>query len=322
MLSSARNYKSSEIELKKSFTFSFSLASLFLLIPAFYFPVLKISKLSKTIDSSIPEIILNLFNSSAPIAITLLFVLVIAPVLMTASLLVFIFFEKSTKPNSKVYKLYFFVRKWMMLDVFVIAVFASMIKLAELVSSQILIGAGFSFVLWLLLTCADDALWFTEEHRLEQNSDARTFTYSLAALFLLVPANLLPIMVMAQPGGTEVTNLWASIMHLFEGPAWPIGVIVFLASFIGPWFKIFSLFFLSLTNKINKNRKFKRTLYGFLELIGRWSIIDIFIAAILVAMVQMNNLASVGLKSGSLFFTGMIILTLLASHSFNLREDT
>lgn len=311
---------SEEIDIRKVLVFSLSISGIFLIFPLFYFPIIKITKLARFEQANVIEIIIRLFECTPVVAVITIFSVLASPLLMILCSIIFTLFEESTSERSVYYKIYFFSKQWMMLDIFTIAVFASMIKLGEMVDVTIGLGTLFCFIFWLLVFFADKFLWFEEKKEIKNKSNFRAFCYSLAGLFLLIPANILPIMTTVKPGIVDKTNLWESIMHLFEGPAWPIGILVFLASFCGPWFKIFSLFYLSLTARSKKNMNFKRNLYHFFETAGRWSMIDIFIAVILVSIVKLNALANVSLESGSLIYTAMVILTLLSSSNIDLKE--
>lgn len=305
---------------EKKNVLSFALASLCLLIPTFYYPLISINKLGLKEEANLIETILRLSESHIIIGFIVAFTVVIAPLLLIFSAIFFVFQKKPLEPCHPIYKIYFFCKKWSMLDVMAIAVLASVIKLAELVESTIMIGTLFCFISSMLLKLMHKNLWFKEEHCNYNNS--KTFAFCIAAIFLLIPSNLLPIMTMIKPGGISTTNLWGSIMHLFEGATWPIGIFVFLASFCGPWFKVASLIFLASNNESPKHQGLKKSLYTFIEMIGRWSMIDIFIASILVAIVKLNNLASVSLEEGSLIFTLMVIMTLLASNNFTFKENS
>lgn len=298
---------------------AFAIASLFLLVPTLYYPLLAINKLGLAEEASLIDTIVRLFDGSFIIALILFFMVVLAPLIMIFCALVLVIKDKADEPQCPFYRSYFFAKRWMMLDVLTVAVFASMIKLSELVSAEILVGTAFCFITWVSLSIMDANMWFEEIEIYTPSTNLKTIVLSLSALSLLIPSNLLAIMTMIKPGGVSTTNLWESIMHLFEGETWPIGIVVFLASFCGPWFKIISLLYLAITNKSNKPSPFKTGLYHFLEAVGRWSMIDIFIAAILVAIVKLNKLASVSLEDGSLVFTAMVMLTLFASNSFTFK---
>lgn len=310
-----------EINPKKIYVFSLSLASFFLAFPLFYFPIIKITKLARFEQANIIEIITRLFESTPMVALITVFSVLVAPLLMALCAITFTFFDENINENNFYYRIYFFCKQWMMLDIFTVAVFASMIKLGELVDVQIGLGTLFCFLVWVLIFSADKCLWFKEEKEKKSKSNIKAISYSLAALFLLIPANLLPIMTTTKLGVVEKTNLLDSILQLFEGEAWPIGIIVFLASFCGPWLKIFSIFYLTLTKTHKKNRNFKRNLYHYFEAAGRWSMIDIFIAVILVTIVKLNALANVSLEVGSLIFPAMVIFILLSSANVELKES-
>lgn len=153
------------------------------------------------------------------------------------------------------------------------------------------------------------------------HSWGKTFALVLAATFMFIPANILPIMNVTYLGTGTPDTIIAGVMKLLEAGMWPLALIVFVASFVVPIMKIVVLFGLLITVKMKSHwRPVGRTrLFQITEFVGRWSMVDIFVLAILVALVQFGNLASVDAGLGALSFATVVILTMLAAHTFDQR---
>ena len=146
---------------------------------------------------------------------------------------------------------------------------------------------------------------------------APTMAFALTALIFYVPANIFPFMTIEMYGNRNTTTVWSGILDLAEGGSWPLAIIVFLASMLIPFFKLIILFYLGLTSKNQKNKKFKLTLYKTVEAVGRWSMLDIFLLAILVAIMKLGSLANVKPEPGALLFALVVIFTMLSSAFYN-----
>ena len=118
-------------------------------------------------------------------------------------------------------------------------------------------------------------------------------------------------------GKSNSSNIWNGVVQLSEGGSFAIAGIVFLASIVIPFLKLIILFYLSLTTKSNKNQKMKTRLYFMVEAIGRWSMLDIFLLAVMVAVLKLDHWANVTPEIGSVLFAGVVIFTMLASAFFN-----
>jgi paraquat-inducible protein A len=151
------------------------------------------------------------------------------------------------------------------------------------------------------------------------NSLGRTAALALAALILYVPANIYPILRMDYYGAYSESTVWDGCVKLFQQGQWLVAVIVFLASIIIPLFKLLGLFYLTVTTKLGSgNRRRERTwVYKFIEVIGPWAMLDVFLLAVLVALVRLEQLASVFPGPGLLPFAAVVVLTILASASFD-----
>jgi len=143
--------------------------------------------------------------------------------------------------------------------------------------------------------------------------------FSLAALILYVPANVFPILRLNMYGVASENTVWGGVVRLFEDGDWPVATIVFLASILIPLVKLVCLFVLIVTTKLRLLRgKRQRTwVYRAIEAAGRWAMLDVFVVAVLVALVKLQGLATVIAGNGLIAFCGVVVFTILASASFD-----
>jgi paraquat-inducible protein A len=147
----------------------------------------------------------------------------------------------------------------------------------------------------------------------------RTAAFALAALILYIPANTFPILQMDFYGATSQNTVWEGCVRLFQDGQWAVAVIVFLASILIPLLKLLGLFLLVTSTAIRMSRgKALRTwMYRFIDIIGRWAMLDVFVLAVLVSLVKLQRLATVIPGKGLIAFTAVVVLTILASASFD-----
>ncbi len=158
-------------------------------------------------------------------------------------------------------------------------------------------------------------------HVRKTDSLNRSWALIISASLLLIPANLYPVMTVMQLGDGEPNTIISGVIHLVEADMWPLALLVFFASFVVPLVKLGALSFLLLTVRRNSRwRPADRTrLYRSTELIGAWSMVDVFLVAILTALVNLDPLATVEPGIGVSFFAAVVVLTLFAAHSFDTR---
>jgi paraquat-inducible protein A len=144
-----------------------------------------------------------------------------------------------------------------------------------------------------------------------------TLAFSLTALIFYIPANIFPFMTFELYGRTNSSTIWGGILSLMESGSWTVAAIVFLASIVIPILKLIILFYLAATASKHENPKFKTRLYYAVEVIGRWSMLDIFLLAVMVAMVKLGRFGTVHPEIGSLLFAMVVIFTMLASANFD-----
>jgi paraquat-inducible protein A len=161
-----------------------------------------------------------------------------------------------------------------------------------------------------------------ELHARKPKSLQRATAFLLAAMVLYVPANLLPIMAtFSVVAGRESHTILGGILELWHTGSWDLAAIVFVASIAVPILKIVALALLIVTARRRSSwRQAERaSLYRLLETVGHWSMLDVFVVVLLVGMVRFGAFASVEPAAGLLAFGGVVVLTMLASASFDPR---
>lgn len=155
----------------------------------------------------------------------------------------------------------------------------------------------------------------------KKNSLKRTWALLITAAVLYVPANVYPILTLASFGESTTSTIVGGVIELAEAGQWTIAAIVFIASVLVPVFKILALLFLVITVQFNINwqpRK-RAVLFRFTEFIGRWSMIDIFMISILIALVKLQAIATIEAGAGAIAFAAVVIITMFAAMTFDPR---
>ena len=162
----------------------------------------------------------------------------------------------------------------------------------------------------------DEKLEFRKPASLE-----RTLAYLIAAAVCYIPANVLPVMKTITSGGSESDTILQGVVLLWSPTGWPLSLIVLFASIMIPSAKILALLYLVVTVKRGsiRNNGQRVRLYRMVEIIGRWSMVDVFVDTFTVALIQLQPLMSVEPGPGLVFFAAVVVLTMLAVESFDPR---
>ncbi len=147
----------------------------------------------------------------------------------------------------------------------------------------------------------------------------RAWALVVSAAVLYAPANLFPVMTMTITGEHDALTVWGGVVELYEVGLWPAAAVVFLASMCVPLFKLASLAWLLWMDGSPRYRVGRTKLFRLLETIGTWSMVDIFLLSVLVAVGQLGVLASVRTEPGALFFAAVMVCTLFAALSYDVR---
>ena len=158
-------------------------------------------------------------------------------------------------------------------------------------------------------------------HARRPNSLTRTWALLITAAILYIPANLLPIMTVNSLGQGDPSTIMSGVIQLVQHGMFPIAAVVFIASILVPTFKLvgIGLLLFSVQRHQPLSAQQRIVMYRFIEFIGRWSMLDIFVIAILVALVNFGRLASVEANLGAAAFASVVILTMLAAVTFDPR---
>ena len=158
-------------------------------------------------------------------------------------------------------------------------------------------------------------------HSRKDRSLEKTIAYGIAGILSFIPANLLPIMVVTQLGTEENSTILGGVATFWAMHAYPVAIIIFIASVMIPGLKFVAIGTLvaAASGKIKINPRRANTIYWLTELVGRWSMVDVFVVAILVGLIQMGNLMTIDPGGAALAFGLMVILTMLSAHAFDPR---
>ena len=158
-------------------------------------------------------------------------------------------------------------------------------------------------------------------HRRKPNSLARTWALVVAAAILYIPANLLPVMTVVYFGRGEPDTILSGVKELIQAGMWPVALLVFFASITVPVLKLIGLTFLLITVQRRSRWRLRDRglIYRIIEQVGRWSMVDIFMISILVALVNLGSIATIEPGAGAICFAAVVIITMFASMSFDPR---
>ena len=150
----------------------------------------------------------------------------------------------------------------------------------------------------------------------------KTSAYLAAAAILYAPANLLPVMHTNSVLGEEDNTILSGVAELIHTGSWPLALLVFFASVVVPLLKLFGISVLvwMSARRAPDHQLARVRLYRVVEFVGRWSMLDVYVITLLVALVRMGKLASVSAGPGALAFAAVVVLTLLAARSFDPRS--
>jgi paraquat-inducible protein A len=138
---------------------------------------------------------------------------------------------------------------------------------------------------------------------------------------MYIPANLLPMTITSALGSAQADTIISGVIYFIHSGSWEIAVVIFIASIFVPMAKLVILVFLLLSVQLRwRWRPRDRTvLYRLTELVGRWSMVDVYVVTILVALVKLGAVASIEAGPAAVFFATVVVLTMLAAESFDPR---
>ncbi len=148
-----------------------------------------------------------------------------------------------------------------------------------------------------------------------------TLALLFTSLMIYIPANMLPIMVTETLGTPYPSNIMAGVILLWSDGSYPVALVIFIASIMVPSLKMLAIGWLCWNANGRGHRDSERMhlIYEIVEFVGRWSMIDVFVIAVLSALVRMGQLMNVYPATGALLFALVVILTMIAAMTFDPR---
>ncbi len=156
-------------------------------------------------------------------------------------------------------------------------------------------------------------------HKCRPDSRARTAAFALAALCFYVPANLYPVLRMEYLARYSENTVWSGVVSLYRSGMFFVAAVVFCASIAVPLLKLVGLLFLV----IRWGPRWQRTraqIHRWISWLGPWAMLDVFLLAVLVSLVKLKQMATILPAPGIVAFAAMVVLTLLASSSYDTRQ--
>ena len=357
-------------------TLALTLAGIVLFVVANSFPFLSFQLQDQVTETTLFTGVKDLYDQGMwELSLVVFFTSILAPGIQLALLLIVLVPLKMGRLPRGFPKLFRYVATltpWGMMDVFMLGILVSVVKLADM--ATIIPGTSlFAFgVLIFVLAAAQAALdpdivWsrvpvpervsrpprpdepvlschvcelVTPEteaecahghlgcprcgevlHRRKPDSIQRTWALVIAAVVCYFPANLLPIMTVTSLGQTQSDTIMSGVIFLLTHGMWPLALVVFVASVLVPLTKLVILIYLLISVKMRSvwRPRDRTRLYRITEAVGRWSMVDIYVVTILVALVKLGNLATIEAEAGAVFFAAVVIITMFAAMSFDSR---
>lgn len=156
-------------------------------------------------------------------------------------------------------------------------------------------------------------------HLRRRESLQRTWALTLTALILYFPANMLPILRVDSFAGTQQNTIIGGVVQFWRDADYPVAIIIFVASVVIPVLKLIAIVTLCLATRSGRWPVAMTRLYRMTEFIGRWSMVDVFVVAILVGVVQLGSVISIHPGAAAVSFAAVVVLTMVAATSFDPR---
>lgn len=307
------------------------LTGLVCLILANIFPIMTFDVLGAKASNHLITGVLGLFAQDySPLAALVFFSAILAPALylllglyaLSARCL-----DRNWPWDYQAYRAVELLAPWNLVPVFLVACLVAVVRLDLL--GTVTWHRGVVFVILLSVCCLlleqiRESAGQESDSRLRPRFDPRVKRQRAVALIvsgaILYPfANLLPVMTMTVPGDRAALTVWGGVLELFHVGLWPAAVVVFLASMCVPFLKIAALGWLLWMDGKPDFRLGRTKLFRVVETVGTWSMVDIFLLSVLVAVGQLGTLASVTAEPGALFFAGVLVCTIFAAANYNER---
>jgi len=158
-------------------------------------------------------------------------------------------------------------------------------------------------------------------HRRKPNSVSRTWALVIAAFVFYLPANLLPMTHTTSLGHVQSDTIMSGVIYFVQSGSWPVALVIFVASVFVPLLKllILTLLLISVQRRSNWRPVDRTRLYRLTEAVGRWSMVDVYVVTILVALVNLGALANITPGPAAIYFAAVVVITMFAAMAFDPR---
>jgi paraquat-inducible protein A len=158
-------------------------------------------------------------------------------------------------------------------------------------------------------------------HNRKPDAIRRTTALVITGFLLYVPANVIPVLTTVRLGRADENTILSGVLELVHNDLWPLAIIVFSASIILPLLKLCGLTWMLLATRLRSRRLLvgRTRFYRMIDLVGRWSNIDVFAVSVLIAALRFGALTEVHAGNGLVAFAAVVIITMIATSSFDTR---
>ena len=158
-------------------------------------------------------------------------------------------------------------------------------------------------------------------HFRKPDSITRTWALLITAIIMYIPANILPMMNTSSLFGSQSDTIMSGVVYFWTSGSWYLALIIFFASIMVPMLKMIALVLLLVTvqNRSRWQVGQRARLYRLVEIVGRWSMLDVYVVAVIVALVQLKALATITPGAGAIAFGSVVVLTMFAAMAFDPR---
>jgi paraquat-inducible protein A len=317
----------------------FALTALLLFLPAYRYPILEVTTFGDMRSYTVVSGARALWQSAMwPLAVPVALASVVLPFCLIVALLALTLSRSLGTPAATPWlrRICGFLATWSIVDVYLLAIFVTIVKLAQMTDAAPAGGALLFLGLVVSLALAlrsldldrphgDQAELRTEDARSpwprppSPESLNRTLALTLAALILFIPANVFPTLTVVLMGSTQTDTVFDGVVALWQAGMWPLALIVMCASLVIPLVKIVALLFLVISIGMRTRRLERTRVYRFIEGIGRWSMLDVYVISLIVAVINLGALSGARADIGALAFAAVVIATIAATGQFDPR---
>ena len=309
--------------------FIYAITALILFIPSNIYPIMTFELVGNEFELTFVQSAITLHNQGYGFVSLIIYLTAFVFPIMNSAVIIFIYLVKSGTINfsdvKSLKRIYDFTKKTSFIEVYLLAILVGYIKLTDIsdvtIHTNIFFFIGYLFFFLLSI----NKIHTTQEFvplKSNKNSYAITLSLLLAGFIMYIPTNYFTMMNISKFGVVTPDTIMSGIISLANTDMLLIAIIVFIASIVIPLFKLLGMLFILLSMKfnfyntrINKINKLK--LYKFIELIGKWSILDIYMVAILTSLVKEESIAFIEAGSAAVYFTIVIIITMVATSTFD-----